>query len=112
MELPKGTPMTIAQLYSLYCTGHAEAWKVSEGGVLRAHEVFVTGTGITALERLMLEFALHDATNGTPARSREAFERAVQQASDLLANFGLRAGGEPFSRPAPVSHAITFRTAA
>lgn len=104
--------MTMAQLYSLYRTGHAEAWKVCEGGVLRAHEIFVNGTGLTALERLILEFALHDATNGTPARSREQFERAVHQASDLLGDFGLRADGEPFGRTTPVSHATTFRSAA
>ncbi len=102
--------MTMAQLYSLYCAGHAEAWKVSEGGVLRAHEVSVNGTGLTSLERLILEFALHDATNGTPVRSRAGFERAVEQAPDLLASFGLRAEREPEAAHAP--DAIPLRTAA
>ncbi len=102
--------MTMAQLYSLYCAGHSEAWKVSEGGVLRAHEVSVSGTGLAPLERLILEFALHDATNGTPARSREGFERAVEQASDLLASFGLRAEGERTA--APCSGATPLRSAA
>ncbi len=93
--------MVKAQLYALYCAGHAEARKVSEGGVLRAHEVSVNGTSMTSLERLILEFALHDATNGTPARTREGFERAVAQAADLLASFGLRTDDEPVVRPAP-----------
>ncbi len=104
--------MTKAQLYPLYCEGHAQARKVCDGGVLRAHEVFVNGTGLTDLERLILEFALHDATNGTPARSREEFERAVEQASDLLAKFGLRADDGPFVRPSPGSDPARFRSAA
>ncbi len=101
--------MTMAQLYSLYRAGHAEAWTVSEGGVLRAHEVSVNGAGLTSLERLILEFALHDATNGTPARSREGFERAVEQASDLLTSFGLRAEGDLTAAP---SSATPLRSAA
>lgn len=93
-EPPGDTRMTIAQLHALYCAAHAEARRVSDGGVLRAFEVSVNGGGVSALERLILEFALHDATNGTPARSREAFARAVEQGADLLEGLGLRAGGE------------------
>ncbi len=86
--------MTIDQLHALYCAAHAEAWRVSQGGVLRAFEVSVNAAGVTALERVILEFALHDATNGTPARSRDGFERAVRQAPELFGGLGLRAAGE------------------
>ncbi len=49
----------------------------------------------------MLEFALHDATNGTPARSRDAFERALAEATDLLERLGVRVGeGAPALRDA------------
>jgi hypothetical protein len=82
--------MTIAQLYALYRAGHAEARTVSDGGVLRAFEISVRAEGLTALERLILEFALHEATNGTPARSRASFDRAVEQGADLLIPLGLR----------------------
>jgi len=92
--------MTVSQLYSLYCAGHAEARRVSEGGVLRAFEVSVNWAGVTPLERLILEFALHDATNGTPARSRESFERALAQAADLLESLGLNAVGAATAAPA------------
>lgn len=84
--------MTVSQLYSLYCAGHAEARRITDGGVLRAFEVSVRVAGV--LERLILEFALHDATNGTPLRSRQSFDRAVEQGAELLAGFGLRLDGE------------------
>jgi hypothetical protein len=83
--------MTLSQLHSLYCSAHAEAWRVSQGGVLRAFEVVVNPAGITALERLILEFALHDATNGTPARAREDFDRAIRQAPELFGGLDVRA---------------------
>jgi hypothetical protein len=85
--------VTIAQLYALYCAAHAEARTVSNGGVLRSFEVRVHSAGLTALERLILEFALHDATNGTPARSRPSFDRAIDHGADLFAALGLRIEG-------------------
>ncbi len=81
--------MTVDQLHALYNAAHAEAWRVTQGGVLRAFEVAVNAGGLTAPERLILEFALHDATNGTPARSLEAFERALRQAPELFGGLGL-----------------------
>jgi hypothetical protein len=82
--------MTVSQLYSLYCAGHAEAWRISNGGVLRSFELSVNGGGLTDLECLILEFALHDATNGTPMRSRRSFDRAVEQGAEVLEGLGLR----------------------
>ncbi len=91
--------MTIDQLYALYRASHADARRASQGGVLRAFEVSVNAPGLTVLERLILEFALHDATNGTPARSRQDFEGAVRQAPDLFAALGVRvADGEQLGR--------------
>ncbi len=86
--------MTVSELHSLYCAAYAEARRVSDGGVLRAFEVSIGGAGLSMLERLMFEFALHDATNGTPLRSRQSFDRAVGQGADLLAGLGLRLDGE------------------
>ncbi|HEX9050045.1 MAG TPA: hypothetical protein VF841_05875 [Anaeromyxobacter sp.] len=86
--------MTVDQLFALYCAGHAEARRVSRGGVLRAFEVSVNATGLSVVERLVLEFALHDATNGTPARSRARFERAVRLAPELFGSLGLRGGDD------------------
>lgn len=83
--------MTVAQLHALYRAAHAEARRISDGGVLRPFEISVDGAGVSTLERLILEFALHDATNGTPARSREAFERAVAEGAELLVGLGLEA---------------------
>ena len=83
--------MTLDQLYALYRTAHAEAWRVTEGGTLRAFEVSVRGAGVTVVERLILEFALHDATNGTPARAREDFDRAIRQAPELFGGLDVRA---------------------
>ena len=85
--------MTVDQLHALYRAAHAEAWRVTQGGVLRAFEVSIDAAGITALERLIFEFALHDATNGTPPRSREDFERALRQAPELFAGLGVDDAG-------------------
>ncbi len=87
--------MTVDQLHALYCAAHAEAWRVTEGGVLRAFEVSINASGLTPPEALMLEFALHDATNGTPARCRDGFERALRHAPELFAGLGLDSADEP-----------------
>lgn len=84
--------MTIPQLYALYRAGHRAAWCATDGGVHRPFEVTVSGPGLGQLERLMLELALHDASNGTPMRSREAFERALAEGCDVLAPLGLTFG--------------------
>jgi hypothetical protein len=84
--------VTVSQLYSLYCAGHAEARRISDGGVLRAFEISVDRARLDPLEILILEFALHDATNGTAMRSRQSFDRALEHGADLLGRLGLRAG--------------------
>jgi hypothetical protein len=55
----------------------------------------VNGAGLTPLERVILELALLDVTNGTAMRSREAFDRAVDQGAELLRTLGLRFDPEP-----------------
>lgn len=91
--------MTVALLYCLYCTGYAEAWRISDGGVLRAFELSVNGRGFTDLERLILELALHDATDGAPMRSRRSFDRAIEQGAQLLESLGLHVDRD--GAPAP-----------
>ena len=81
--------MTVSQLYSLYRAGHASARSVA-GLVSDPLELAVRGDGVSNLERLILELALLDATNGTAARSPRAFERALEQGADVLAPLGLR----------------------
>jgi hypothetical protein len=83
------------QLYAIYCAGHADARTLSDGGILlRAFEISVNAAGLRQLERVALELALHDATNGTAMRSRQAFERDVEQGAKLLRSLGLRFDGE------------------
>jgi len=81
--------MTVSQLYSLYRAGHASARSVA-GLVSDPLELAVRGDGVSDLERLILELALLDATNGTATRSPRAFERALEQGADVLAPLGLR----------------------
>ena len=80
--------MTVSQLYALYCAGHAQAHIAADVGA--GSGLYVDGAGLTYLERLILELALLDATNGTPMRSRRGFERALQQGGDVLRALGLR----------------------
>lgn len=90
--------MTVSQLHALYCAAYAEARGLSEGGVAGGAELEVDGAGLDALERLILEFALHDVTNGTPMRSPREFQRAVAQGADLLGGLGLRAEPDAAAR--------------
>ncbi len=82
--------MTVSQLYALYLSGHREAWHATDGGVLRPFEIAVDAKCVTPLERLILELALHDATNGTPVRSLDSFEAALAQGAEVLARLGAR----------------------
>lgn len=83
---PEEVVVTVPQLHALYLAGHAQARRLAPRP---SHELAVSDAGITALERLILEFALLDATNGTPARSLPAFTRALQHGADVLATLGL-----------------------
>lgn len=78
--------MTVSQLHALYCAAHAHVrlrWPVPSG------ELVVDCGRLTALERLILELALLDATNGTAARSLDAFTRALEHGEKVLAAIGL-----------------------
>lgn len=81
--------VTVSQLYSIYCAAYAEVPTISEGGRLRPFEISLNAPGLSRLERVIHELALHDATNGTPMRSRPAFNRAVEQGAAVLRGLGL-----------------------
>ena len=80
--------MTVSHLYALYCAGHAQAHIAADVGA--RSDLYVHGAGLDDLERLILELALLDATNGTAMRSRRGFERALEQGGDVLRALGLR----------------------
>jgi hypothetical protein len=80
--------MTVSQLYALYCAGHAEARSLVRA-IPSCDDLAVSGAGVTALERLILELALLDATNGTAQRTRLGFERALADGADVLSALGL-----------------------
>jgi hypothetical protein len=77
--------MTTTELYAIYCQAYAD-FDPSLGSA--AHTLVA---GRTAIERAIAEFAAADAENGTPRRSREAFERAVGVGQAALGPLGLRA---------------------
>lgn len=83
--------MTVPQLHALYVVAHAQARRLSPRP---SHELVVDTPGVSPLERLILELALLDGTNGTPARSLAAFTRTLEQGADVLCRMGLRLGRE------------------
>jgi len=75
--------MTTSELYATYCQAYAD-YDQSLGEVVGA-------VARTAIERAIVEFAVEDAANGTPLRSREQFARAVEAGLAALGPLGLRA---------------------
>jgi hypothetical protein len=75
--------MTTSELYAVYCQAYGD-YDPSLGEV-------VSAAARTAIERAIVEFAVEDAANGAPLRSREAFTRAVEAGLAALAPLGLRA---------------------
>lgn len=76
--------MTTSELFAVYCQAYAEY-----DPTLRDASPAIVAR--SAIERAIVEFAVEDAANGTPRRSREAFDRAVAAGLAALGPLGLRA---------------------
>jgi len=96
--------VTSQELYALYVDVYSEASHfAAEGGRRRAAAAERRGARPSSMERAIAEYALHDATNGTPMRSRVQFERSLAEVTHLLdgldrrdrAGAGLRGDGGP-----------------
>ncbi len=70
--------MSHAELYAVYCRAYREYDRVHGPGV-------AAGATCPPLARVILEFAEFDAQNGTPLRSRLAFEAALAGSAALAA---------------------------
>jgi hypothetical protein len=81
--------VTVSMIYALYRSAYAAAARLAAAPG-QPRDLSVVARGLTALERAIVELALHDLTNGTPARCRARFDRAVEQGADLLRSLGLR----------------------
>lgn len=75
--------MTTNELYSIYVRAYHD-YQPFVGET-------VSATVRTAIERAIVEFAVEDAANGAPLRSREQFNLAVEAGFAALAPLGLRA---------------------
>lgn len=76
--------MTTSELFAVYCQAYADY----EPSLQAAAPTIVART---AIERAIVEFAVEDAANGTPRRSREQFDRAIAAGLAALGPLGLRA---------------------
>ncbi len=76
--------MTTSELYAVYCQAYGD-YDQSLGSTTPAI------VARSAIERAIVEFAVEDAANGTPLRSRSQFASAVQVGIDALTPLGLRA---------------------
>jgi hypothetical protein len=75
--------MTTSELYAVYCQAYGDYDPtLGEAPAIVAR---------TAIERAIVEFAVVDAANGAPRRSREQFDRAVEAGLAALGPLGLRA---------------------
>jgi len=80
--------LTPSMIYALYCAAYGEAVLRYDrpGEALSMADV---ARGLTPLEWVIVQLALHDLTNGTPLRSRPHFDRAVRDGATLLRSLGL-----------------------
>ncbi|HET9551536.1 MAG TPA: hypothetical protein VFP50_01075, partial [Anaeromyxobacteraceae bacterium] len=70
--------------YAVYCQAYADFDWILRG------ERHATGGGPYRVVEAVVEFAIQDAANGTPRRSREQFERCLRHGSEALGPLGFR----------------------
>jgi hypothetical protein len=93
--------MTTQGLYAIY----REAYAGTERVFARRHlgqALFLArgGTGLPAVERTIAELGVHDATNGTPMRTREQFASILEHGTPMLRRLAQRdSGGEAAGDP-------------
>jgi hypothetical protein len=72
-------------LYAIYLFAYAEASHFRSGGMTGAPGRLASRLRqMISVERTIEELARHEATNGTPVRSRAAFERALAEGAHVL----------------------------
>lgn len=83
--------MPTARLHDVYLSAYQEAARLFAEGVRVTDVEFARRAGdLSAVERVVALFALHDATNGTPPRGRAHFDRALSRGARALTQLGLR----------------------
>jgi hypothetical protein len=81
--------MTVQDLYAIYLRAYAEASHFHSGALPDAPSLLASRRRpMIPVERTIEELARHDATNGTPVRSRAAFERALADGARALHGMG------------------------
>jgi hypothetical protein len=92
--------VTASQLYAVYVGAYADAAHLFANGWSAADIELRYRAGLSAIEQAMADFAVLDATNGTPLRSCASFERLVEGGSPMLRRLELRER-EATARAAP-----------
>jgi hypothetical protein len=75
--------VTTTELYAVYCRAYADYDRTLAG------QTSVIAS--TLVEQVVAEFAVQDASDGRPCRTREEFERSIAEGLAALAPLGLRA---------------------
>jgi hypothetical protein len=75
--------VTTTELYAVYCRAYADYDRTLAGQA--------TIIAPTLVQQVVAEFAVQDASDGRPRRSREEFERSIADGLAALAPLGLRA---------------------
>jgi len=81
--------MTVHDLYAIYLRAYAQASHFHSGALPSAPSRLASRLReMLSVEHTIEELARHDATNGTPARTRSAFERALADGAHVLRGVG------------------------
>ena len=81
--------MTNHDLFAIYLLAYAESSHFRSGGLPSAPSRLASRfRQMISVEQTIEELARHEATNGTPVRSRAAFERALADGARVLRGVG------------------------
>ena len=81
--------MTNHELYAIYLLAYADASHFRSGGLPGAQSRLASRLRqMISVEHTIEELARHEATNGTPVRSRASFERALAEGARVLGALG------------------------
>jgi len=82
--------VTNYSLYAIYVGAYSDSSHFADDGDGALRAIARQSAWLSAIERAIAELAAHDATNGTPMRSKAQFDRCLEDGALLLQKLEVR----------------------